>query len=69
MKKHDNYSLLGGLQMTKITRSKRKNIKPHSTTTPLFKENKEQTAQEDAARLYRESVMDSTQIVRPEELH
>lgn len=69
MKTHDNYSLLGGLKMTKITTSKRKNIKPHSTTIPLFKEDKEQTDQEDAARVYRESVMHSTQIVRPEELH
>lgn len=57
MKTHDNYSLRGGLKMTKVRSTKGKSIKAHPVNALLIEEGREQIALEGAARIYRESVM------------
>lgn len=69
MKTHTNYTLRGGLKMTKITSSKHKSTKALPTTNLLINEDKEQPDPEGDARVYRESVMHSVIVTTDSDDH
>ena len=57
MKTHDNHLLLGRIRMKKNKSSETKQIEALPLTNDPISENVQQIALDDAARIYRESIM------------